>query len=439
MGTVNLRSCCGRLPAGAGSGASASAVARPHRRLAFARGVPARRARCGSSGASPSAVALALAVVALALAGCGGEPVEVSDARPAMDTEVLVRVIAPSEKVGRQWIALAWAEMDECIRYLDAHRPDSHVARINTEAGLWHVEVHPLVTSCLAAAREVYQETDGAFDPTVGPLLDLWRRAAETNTLPTDDQIAAARALVGMDRLEMIVARVRRPLDQLDRAPPGAPSPTRDELTKMVHSVGIRKGMRLDLGGIAKGYIAGRMARRLQQAGATAGLVAVAGDVYAFGVRPRSLVPEGGDLRWGVGVQDPRFPDDRSRLYTAVRLKDRAVDTSGHAYRGYTVAGRRFSHIIDPRTGRPVDTRLASVTVVAEDPALSDALATAVAVLGVKDGMALIEDLVDVECLLLELAPVPASAEGDAETLGPPPLIAHRSSGFAALEYDPNE
>ncbi len=408
----------------------------------FSRRVYSPRGGCGDpprTSRSGSAAAFALALAALTLAGCGGEPVEVVKARHAMDTEVTVRVVAPSEEVGGQWLALAWAEMDECINYLDAHRDDSHVARINKAAGRWHVEVHPLVTSCLAAAKEVCDETDGAFDPTVGPLLELWRKAAETNRLPTDDEIAKARALVGMDMLEMLVAAVQRPLGELDGAPPGAPPPTPDELPKMVHSVGIRKGMRLDLGGIAKGYIAGRMARRLEQAGAAAGLVAAGGDVYAFGVRPESLVPEGGDRRWGVGVQDPRSPDDRSRLYTAIRLKDQSVDTSGHTQRGFTVAGQRFSHIIDPRSGRPVDRRLASVTVVAENPALSDALATAVAVLGVTEGMALIEDLVDVECLLLEMAPAGASVEGDAETKGPPPLIAHRSSGFAAMEYDPNE
>jgi len=431
MGASNVRARCGS------SGSSSSALARPRRHSNVAR--PRRHsnvARCSRTGLG-AAPALALAL--LMIAGCGGEVVEVVEARPAMDTEVMVRVVAPSEEVGRQWLALAWAEMDECIRYLDAYRDDSHISRINREAGLWHVEVHPLITSCLAAAKEVHDATDGAFDPTVGPLLELWRQAAETNTLPTDDEIAAARALVDMDRLEMLVATIRRPLEELERAPPRSPPPTQEELTKMVHSVGIRKGMRLDLGGIGKGYIAGRMARRLEQAGATAGLVAVAGDVYAFGIRPRSLVPDGGDRRWGVGVQDPRFPDDRSRLYTAVRLQDRAVDTSGHAYRGFTVADRRFSHIIDPRTGRPVNTRLASVTVVAEDPALSDGLATAVAVLGVKEGLALVEDLEDVECLLLEMAPVPASVEGEDETKGPHPLIAHRSSGFAALEYDPDE
>jgi thiamine biosynthesis lipoprotein ApbE len=139
-----------------------------------------------------------------------------------------------------------------------------------------------------------------------------------------------------------------------------------------------------------------------------------------------------GDRRWGVGVQDPRYPEDRTRLFTAVHVRDQAVVTSGHYARGYTVEGRRFSHIVDPRTGRPVDTRLASVTVVAPDAAMADGLATGIAVLGVEKGMELVEKTEGVECLLLESGEEPA--EGSAEK---PALIAHRSSGFAALEFDP--
>jgi thiamine biosynthesis lipoprotein len=214
-------------------------------------------------------------------------------------------------------------------------------------------------------------------------------------------------------------------------------------------SVGIRAGMSLDLGGIAKGYIAGRMARRMHQAGAVAGLVAAAGDAYAFGLRPASLVRrEGGSSLWSVAVLDPRYPLDRSHFYTTVYLRDQAVDTSGHYYRGYTIGGRRYSHILDPRTGRPVDARLASITVVAPDPALSDGLATAIAVLGAKDGLALVESLDGVECLLLETVPPEnPPAEGQPPAPVPPEpacpvgrsirLVAHRSSGFAALEAAP--
>jgi len=143
-------------------------------------------------------------------------------------------------------------------------------------------------------------------------------------------------------------------------------------------------------------------------------------------------------MHWGVAVQDPRYPDDPTKHYTAVHLEDQAVDTSGHYYRGYEIQGKSYSHIIDPRTGRPVDTRLASATIVADDPAVSDGLATAMAVLGVTKGLAVVESLDGVECLLLEWAPVPASVEGDEETKGPRPLVAHRSSGFAALEFEPS-
>jgi len=324
--------------------------------------------------------------------------------------------------------------MDEGIKHLDRHLPDSDISRVNRDAGRFTIEVDPLVTSCLSAAREVYDMTGGAFDPTVGPILELWRKAQERNQLPTEEELAAARAVVGMDAVQILAFMAEKPLAELEPLPPrGGPTPKPEDLVFPVYLVGLdREGMALDLGGIAKGYIAGRMASRMRRAGAIAGLVAAAGDVYAFGERPENLVRKGGDRRWGVAVQDPRYPDDRTRLFTAVHIRDQAVDTSGHYYRGYTIKGKRYSHILDPRTGRPVDTHLASVTVVADDPAVSDGLATGIAVLGVEKGMELVEKTEGVECLLLESGGEPA--EGSAEK---PPLIAHRSSGFAALEFDP--
>ena len=202
-----------------------------------------------------------------------------------------------------------------------------------------------------------------------------------------------------------------------------------------MYLVGLYKeGMVLDLGGVEKGYIAGRMAGRMQTRGATAALIDAGGDVHALGRRPGNLVPAGGDPRWGVGVQDPRYPGDPEKLYTAVHVRDQAAMTSGHYERGYTIGGERLSHILDPRTGRPVNRHLASVTVVGPDPALADALATGIAVLGVEKGLALVETLRGVECLLLTVP------EEDLDQADPAKvhLVAHRSSGFAALEFDPN-
>jgi len=385
------------------------------------------------------ALGAVVAAGALALAGCAAEPVELVETRPAMTTEITVRVVAPDERTARVCLESAWREMEDCALRLDRWTEASDIHKINASAGVFDVTVDPLTVSCLTAAKEAWEKSEGAFDPTVGPLLSLWRTAEERNRPPTEGELAAARDRVGMEKVEILVGVIQRPASELEPAPPGAPPPEPDDLQKTIHTVGIREGMELDVGGIAKGYIAGRMARRMEQHGAIAGLVAAAGDVYAFGRRPESMVPEGGDTRWGVAVQDPRYPDDRSRHYTAVHLEDQAVDTSGHYYRGYEIQGRRYSHIIDPRTGRPVDTHLVSATVVAPDPALSDALATAMAVLGPRKGLEIVNALDGVECLLLEWKP----KEGQTPTAeGAPPkdadLVAHRSSGFAALEFDPS-
>jgi thiamine biosynthesis lipoprotein len=400
---------------------------------------------------------LALACVAL-LAGCSAKPVELVETRAAMNTEVAVRAIAPTEAVARRALDAAWKEMDLGAMLLDRYRKPteawlkgdaearqdlkqrpSDVWRINDDAGRWSTQVDPIVTSCLSVAKEVHDLSGGAFDPTIGPLVDVWRQAAEENRLPTDDELQKARSLVGLKKVEIMAAVVVRSPKEMPFRPPGEGYQPRD-LEQAVHSVGIRAGMRLDLGGVAKGYIAGRMAQRMKRAGAVAGLVGAAGDIYAFGERPAALAHEGGDRRWTVGVQDPRFPEDRSRLYTAIHVRDKGVDTSGHYYRGYTIEGNRYSHIIDPRTGRPVDTRLASVTVVADDPGLADGLATAIAVLGAKEGLAIVEKTEGVECLLLEAA----LKEGQTfQASGAPPpeaeLVAYRSKGFKALEFKPAE
>jgi len=413
--------------------------------------------RGSTTGAPCFLIGAAALTASLLLAGCSSPPVELVEARLAMDTEVMVRAIAPGEAAARAAVAAAWRELDECAFRLDCYRKPSEawlkgeeqalkdpaqrpsdVWLINHGAGTWSAAVDPLVTTCIAAAREMWELSGGAFDPTVGPLVDLWKRAAQEDRLPADEEMAAARALVGMDRVEVLIADVPRTPSGADMAPPERGAPPPGPLTALAHMVGLERGMQLDLGGIAKGYIAGRMASRMKRAGATAGLVAAAGDVYAFGERPAALLKGGASQFWTVGVQDPRFPGDPTRLYARVRLKDQGIDTSGHYYRGFTIRGRRYSHIIDPRTGRPADVRLASITVVASDAAFSDALATAIAVMGAEKGLALVDQLTGVECLLLEVR----LKEGESiDPDGAPPpgaeLIAHRSKGFKALEVSP--
>jgi len=387
-------------------------------------------------------------LTALALAGCSGAPpVEVVESRQAMDAAVSVRAVAPTEAAARRALEAAWKEMDECVLRLDGHRgpteawlkgdpaarkdplhQPSDVWRINADAGKFAAVVDPMVTSCLAAAREVYDLSGGAFDPTVGPLIALWRDAAGENRMPTDAEIEKARSLVGMNKIEMLIAEAPpspdEPPPSLPGSPPGAAG------APVLNMVG--------LGGIARGFIIGRMAERMKRAGATAGLIAVAGRLYAFGERPRGADGRKSAGPWTVDVPDPRYPEDKTHIYTAVRLRNQAIATIGCSDRADTIEGRRFSSIVDPHTGRPVDTRLASITVVADDPAVADAVATAIAVMGVEKGLAMVEEAVGVECLFLE-GPPDAPLRADGAPAPDAPLIAHRSKGFAALEVKPGE
>jgi thiamine biosynthesis lipoprotein len=409
----------------------------------------ATKGNAQGTGACLAAAVWVAAALGLWAAGCApSEPVELIETREAMTTEVTIRVIAVSRPAAERALEAAWREMDEGVRRLDRHRPDSDIARVSAQAGQFSIEVDPLVTSCLGAAREVYDLTGGAFDPTVAPLLDLWRRAQERGREPTEEELAAARALVGLDRVEIEAFLAQKPQAEVGLPPADRPvSP--EDLTRPMYLVTLpTEGMALDLGGIAKGYIIGRMVQRMSREGVVAALVDAGGDVYAMGERPMALAAGGdpstgsgspragsrGDRRWAVGIQDPRWPEEPERLYTALRVRDQAVVTSGHYARGYVIAGKHYSHILDPRTGRPVDTRLASVTVVAPDAATADGLATGIAVLGTEKGLDLVERTAGVECLLLETDET-APPEAD----GKPRLVAHRSSGFAALEFRPGE
>ena len=149
-----------------------------------------------------SAVAL-LALVAVILAGCSSKPTEIVESRPAFGTTITIRAIGPTERSTKRVIAAGWAELDLCASHLDPALPTSDIALINAQAGGDPVPVDPLTATCLAAAKDMWQDTGGAFDPTAAPLEDLWSKARAASRTPTEDEIAKARALVGMDKVQI--------------------------------------------------------------------------------------------------------------------------------------------------------------------------------------------------------------------------------------------
>ena len=196
--------------------------------------------------------------------------------------------------------------------------------------------------------------SDGAFDATYAPLFRLWSDAGLAGALPSDQEIAAARALCGWGKFEL--------------SPGGA--------------VKNAAGARMDLGGIAKGFGIDQAVEAMAEAGCAGGIVDVGGDLRVFGDKPDGTP-------WALAVRDPFGPG----MIGIVHLEEGALCTSGNYERFSIIDGQRYSHIIDPRTGRPTDTN-PSVSVIAPTAAVADAWATALSVLG-PEGLALLPDGVD--------------------------------------------
>ena len=218
-----------------------------------------------------------------------------------------------------------------------------------------------------ALALELSARTGGAFDVTVGPLTRLWRRAVRQGEAPDAAELSAARAAVGFGKLAADAER-----------------------GTLAFAAG---GMRLDYGGIAKGYAAGEALRVLRERGFERVLVALAGDV-ACGAAPP------GEEGWRVALASPAGGAD-----TAVLVCDRAVSTSGDLARGGEVQGAAVSHLIDPRTGEALAARPRSATAIARAGALADALASVLLLLEPEEALALAGSYPGVELLLVELGP----------------------------------
>ncbi len=278
-----------------------------------------------------------------------------------MGVKARVVVYSPGEAPARAAAAAAFARMEDLDRILSDYRPDSELSLLPARAaGRW-TELSPELSEVLRLARRISDLGDGAFDVTVGAMSREWRAARQEGRLPSPEALAAARAVSGWEKLELHTSE--------SRARVAAP------------------GMRLDLGGIGKGYAAREASRTLQALGARSHLVALAGDIVV------GDAPPGAD-GWRIGIDLGRGSEG------SIDLVNRAVSTSGDAAQFVEVDGVRYSHILDPRTGIGVTTRTACV-VVAEDGAIADAAATAVCVLGADRGAALLRSL-GVNGLVLE-------------------------------------
>lgn len=288
--------------------------------------------------------------------------------RIRMGIPVKISLYATDDDTAKHAAQAAFARIKQLDRILSDYDPDSELRQLCSQAGNDRdIAVSNDLKVVLEHSLRVSHETGGAFDVTVGPLVKRWRKARRKKQLPTAEALTEARAAVGYESVVL------------------------DAQSSKVRL--IKPNMQLDLGGIAKGYAADQALGELKKHGVTRALIDAGGDIVVGDPPP-------GKAGWRIGMAPLQKRDDPPSRF--VTLKNAGIATSGDAWQFVEIDGQRYSHIIDPKTGYGLTER-SSVTVIAADGITSDALASAVSVLGVEQGLAFIEKTCGTSALIVTL------------------------------------
>lgn len=284
-----------------------------------------------------------------------------------LDTIFEVTIFVDEEIEGDPLVREAFDKVRALEKVMSRFVANSDVDKINQQAGMEPVEVDPRTFYVIEKSLYFSEVSQGKFDVTIAPLLSLWGfGTGEEREPPAGEEIEEALSLVDYQEIEL------------------------DEESMTVFLP--REGMALDLGGIAKGYIVDEIADFLEGEGVEHGTVNAGGDIRALGTRI-----DGNP--WRIGITHPR---DRENVIAVIPVSQEAIVTSGDYERFITHEGERYHHILDPDTGQPAG-EVMSVTIVAPDCITADSLSTAVFVLGVEEGMALLENMSQVEGMIVDL------------------------------------
>ena len=274
-----------------------------------------------------------------------------------MDTIVTVTVVSASRDGADKAIDGTFSEISKLEKLFNFFSPDSEISKINKNAGISEVKVSPDILDLLEKAMYVSKETGGAFDVTIGPVERLYDFHKKIK--PEEDEIRRNLPLVNYR--DLIIHRNR--------------------LTVFLR----KKGMLIDPGGIAKGYAADKAAEVLKEQGIRSGIVAVAGEIRTFGTKPDGKP-------WRIGIKNPRARDHEDDIMATIELSDMAISTSGDYERFFIADGKRYHHLLNPRTGHSAR-ECKCVSVIANKGVFTDAFATGVFVLGPEKGMKVLEKL----------------------------------------------
>jgi thiamine biosynthesis lipoprotein len=316
-----------------------------------------------------------LIVVALYFSASPGKQVELdSGHRMVMGTFARVVVIAKDSDTAGKCIESAFTQINKVDDLMSDYKSDSEISSVNRDGFDKAVQLSPSTCEVLQRSIEFSKLTDGAFDITVGPLVELFRKAKRKQEIPSQDEIVDAKSKVGFEKLKL------------------------DGQKRTVQFT--VEGMQLDLGGIAKGYAVDKAVETMQSHGAVGGMVDLGGDIRCFGA------PLKGRDHWVIGLQNPNMGKDSVGREVLLKLKmtNGAIATSGDYQQFILIEGKRRSHIINRKTGTSTE-GLSSVTIIADNATNADALATAVSVMGSENGFELIEKIIGTEAILITSEP----------------------------------
>ena len=291
---------------------------------------------------------------------------EFSQSLRLMGNQFTITVVSPTKTEAESHINTAIEEIRRIERLLTTFDENSQTCLINNNAGISPVEVHTEVVELIERSIGISKITQGAFDISYGSIdKTLWN--------------------------------FDRNMTQL---------PSREEALKMVHLIDYRnilidkenstvflknKGMRIGFGGIGKGYAAEMAKRLLMQKGVGSGIINASGDLSAWGHQPSGRP-------WRIGISNPDFPED---IFSYLDISGKAVATSGNYEKYVMINGKKYSHTIDPKTGLPIS-GIKSVTIISNNAEFADAMATPIAVMGIKAGLYLVNQIPELHCIIID-------------------------------------
>lgn len=282
-----------------------------------------------------------------------------------MDSRFGLTAVATSDSIALAAIEAGVKEIERIEHLLSASDSTSMISQINQNAGKEAIKVNQELFDLFMRAKKISRLTEGAFDISYASIEKIWQFDGSMDKLPSPEDIEASVAKIHWEHI-ILNKRKRTVLLQ-------------------------EKGMKVNMGGIQKGYAANRAKLAMVKFGIRGGLVNAGGDLLAWGEKASGK-------RWKINIANPQ---QQKSAIAWVHIKDLAVVTSGNYNKFALIDGKRYAHIIDPRTGYPIS-NIKSVTVISPDAELADALSTAVFVMGIRDGLELINSSNNMECLIVD-------------------------------------